>query len=42
MTKCWDGYEKHGEKRGKNGRMVNNCVKCKHTSHVKGMGKRKK
>jgi len=27
--KCWPGYEKKGTKRGKSGKMVNNCVKAK-------------
>ena len=27
--KCWVGYEKKGMKRGKSGKMVNNCVKAK-------------
>jgi hypothetical protein len=25
--KCWDGYQAKGKKKGKNGKMVNNCVK---------------
>ena len=25
---CWPGYEKQGMKRGKSGKMVNNCVKA--------------
>ena len=25
--KCWDGYEKRGTKKGKSGKVVNNCVK---------------
>ena len=24
---CWPGYKKQGMKRGKSGKMVNNCVK---------------
>jgi len=24
---CWEGYEKRGTKKGKNGKTVNNCVK---------------
>ena len=26
--KCWPGYVKKGMKRGKSGKMVNNCVKA--------------
>jgi hypothetical protein len=25
--KCWDGYQAKGKKKGKDGKMVNNCVK---------------
>lgn len=36
--KCWDGYEKRGTKKGKNGKAVNNCVK-KGTPKRKAKGK---